>query len=89
MRSLMQRINKLDETIQSKISQYLGNDNNQVVVEFNKVERLCRDRGELYGYSRLVDRDTIDEDNYKIVAGRIRHLEMCHREKKEGTNYAK
>lgn len=76
MRSLIQRINKLDTVIQNKISEHV--EKQTLLQEFNKVQKLCRDSGELYGYSRLVDRDTIDKNHYKVVSGRIRHLEMCH-----------
>ncbi len=84
MTNLIERIQQLDAAIEEKISKHLLNDNDQVVVNFNQVERLCRDRGELYGYARLVERDSMDKDSYKVVSGRIRHLERCNGLNKKG-----
>lgn len=51
---------------------------NKIINNFEKIERLCRDRGELYGYERLLKRKNLDEDIYKIISGRITHLEKCN-----------
>ena len=75
--NLKERIKVLDETIKSKIVKHTNNID-QITVTFNEIERLFRDRGELYGYARLVERDSMDKDSYKIVSGRIGHLEKCN-----------